>query len=214
MAKKKANETAAAEPETTAGESADEETQAEETTTDAPPEEKGPLSKLQDAVRDILDYDQIGEIRLALYSRESELEKHAKKGSDLGVREEDARRRLHVIRGDSLRFGLTRIFAPEEVTEQRDVFFDQEKPNGRPAADETITFRTVDGRDVTCHVDRLEELHLSDLLALFTAGTMPSHLENEIRSQDFWYLIEGSDGGSEALAREVGAAFEDRGVLA
>lgn len=103
-----------------------------------PDEPKGPLSQLQDAVRAILDYDQIGEIRLALYSRETELEKHAKKGSDLGVREEDARRRLHVIRGDSLRFGLTRIFAPEEVTEQRDVFFDREKTNGRPMSDADV----------------------------------------------------------------------------
>lgn len=166
--------------------------------------EPGPLSKLQAAVRELLDYDQIGEIRLALYSREAELEKHAKKGSDLGVREEDARRRLHVIRGDSLRFGLTRIFAPEEVTEQRDVFFDREKPNGRPDADISVVFVTEAGEQVTC---TLEQLRVADKLLeiqkLWLADVLPASLEQQIRTAGLWHLVEGEEEAGRALA-EVG----------
>lgn len=109
---------------------------AEPPKTDEP--EPGPLSKLQAALQELLDYDQITEVRLALYSREAELEKHTKKGSDLGVREEDARRRLRVIRGSEERFGLVMIFAPVEATEQRDVFYDREKPSGRPKSDAEV----------------------------------------------------------------------------
>lgn len=179
--------------------------------------EPGPLSKFQTALQELLDYDQITEIRLALYSREAELEKHTKKGSDLGVREEDARRRLRVIRGSDERFGLVMIFAPAEVTEQRDVFFDREKPNGRPDAestDETITFRTVDGRDLTAHRDHLhEEPVLGELRALHTAGTMTDEVKRAIDDADIADLfgaweIGGGPDGEEEEGRELAAASE------
>lgn len=171
-----------------------------EDTTTAEPEkpaepEPGPLTKLQAAIQELLDYDQITEIRLALYSRETELEKHVKKGSDLGVREEDARRRLRIVRGSDERFGLVRIFAEEIATEQRDVFFDREKANGRPDAQEvtdcTITFRTVDGRDVTCTLQQLQIAErLLEVQALYRAGILPSHVETALREQGFWHLVE------------------------
>lgn len=97
---------------------------------------QGPLSDLQAKLRDLLDYDQIAEVRLALSSRSAELEKHIKKACDLGVREEDARRRVRLIDGSDTRFGLLRIFAPEQATEQRDIFFDPENPNGRTDAEQ------------------------------------------------------------------------------
>lgn len=168
--------------------------------------EKGPLSKLQDAVRDVLDFDQITEVRLALQARREDLEKHGKKGRELGVYETDADRRMRILSGDSTTFGLLRIFEREVATEQRDIFFERESPNGRkkeeaappaqdPAesTDETITFRTVDGRDITCHVSQLEELHLADLRALHTAGILPEHVTREIHNQDFWYLVEEAE---------------------
>lgn len=155
--------------------------------------EPGPLSKLQTAVRELLDFDQISEIRLALQGRREDLEKHRKKGAELGVYEPDTHRRIALLDGSDTRFGLIRIFAREEATETRDLFFDAEKPNGRPDAegelDETITFRTVDGRDITCHRDKLWE-HAPDLRALFTAGTLEERLQNEIKDQDFWHEIE------------------------
>lgn len=156
---------------------------------EVPAIEPGPLSKLQAAIRELLDYDQIGEIRLALSSRTEEIDKHLKKASALGIREDDARRRLRLIEGTEIRYGLLRLFAPEEATSQHDVFFDQQNPNGRPQADETITFRTVDGRDITCLRDELWE-HAPDLRALFTAGTLTKAFQKEIKDQDFWHEIE------------------------
>ncbi len=180
----------------------------EETTTEDPKKpdepEPGPLSKLQIALQELLDYDQITEIRLALYSRETELEKHTKKGSDLGVREEDARRRLGVIRGSDLRFGLVRIFAEAPATEQRDVFFDRESPNGRPSAEITLTFRTMEGEEVTCTLEQLELAdRIQQIRKLYQAGMLPADVEKAVKDGDFWYLIEDEEA-ERALAEAGG----------
>lgn len=97
-------------------------------------EERSTLQILQDGVRRLLDYDQLQEVRHALTDRREALEKHRKKGTELGVVEHDADRRLQLLIGDTTRFGLIRIFERETVTEQVDVFFDASKPNGRPDA--------------------------------------------------------------------------------
>lgn len=190
---------------TTSGTEADAGT---EPAADAEPEkagapEPGPLTKLQDGVRVLFDHDQLSEIRLALNARREDLKRHEKKGVELGVSEPDARFKLEILDGTSTKFGLIKIFAPIQASETRDLFFDRESPNGRPGAeestDETITFRTVDGRDITCHRDKLWE-HAPDLRALFTAGTLPEKLEKEIKDQDFWYEIEpeAETAGAEA----------------
>lgn len=106
-------------------------------TSEAGEKMQGRLSELQSKLRDLLDYDQIAEVRLALGTRETDLEKHIKKANELGVREEDARRRLRLIRSSDTRFGLLSIFAAEEATYTErtlDMFYDQERPDGRPAA--------------------------------------------------------------------------------
>lgn len=185
-------ETTEAEPETTG----DPETPAEEATDEPekPADEPGPLTKLQNAVRELLDFDQITEVRLALQGRREDLEKHRKKGAELGVYEPDTHRRIGLLDGSDTKFGLVRIFAREEATETRDLFFDAEKPNGRPDAeplDGTITFRTVDGKDITCTFEQLETAaRLAEVRALHRAGILPAHVEKAIRDGDFWHLIE------------------------
>lgn len=144
--------------------------------------EPGPLSQLQEALEALLDYDQMTEIRLALVSRAGELEKHTKKGSDLGVREEDARRRLRIIQGSDTRFGLCRIFAERPVTEQRDVFFDREKPNGRPDGhvdefeEPGVAFDPLTGEDLS---EQREAAALADETRTAVGGS-PTLLEEGI----------------------------------
>lgn len=165
---------------------------------------QGPLSELQEKLRALLDYDQITEVRLALGAREGEIEKHIKKANDLGVREEDARRRLRLIRGSDTRFGLLRIFAPEETTysETRDLFFDQESPNGRPTI--KITFRTQDGEEVTLTSEQLGlGERLVEVRELYAAGMLPADVEQSLRDGGFWHLIEdGWDEGPPAADAE------------
>lgn len=248
--------------------SEDEEEEEEDDDDETP--EAGPLTKIQNAIRAVLDHDQLSEIRLALSARREDLKKHEKKGVELGVSEPDARFRLEILDGTSTKFGLTKIFAPLQASETRDLFFDREKPNGRPRAKdptventtftfrtvdgrditctgaqlrlahilmdlramrvagtlpeavevafremgfshliedakpagnepatETITFQTVDGRDVTCNVEQLEQLHLEDLRALHRAGIMPENVRGEVMAQDFWHLIDESEAAGQ-----------------
>lgn len=178
-------------------------TEAEDTTKEPTRAERmqGRLVELQEKLRGLIDYDQVAEIRLALSSRSADLEKHVKKAGELGVREEDARRRIRLIQGSDTRFGLLRIFAPEETTEQTDVFFDPSNPNGRP--DATITFKTIDGEEIVCTLDQLEQAEkLIELRALYQAGILPGEVETAIKDGDFWHLIEADDL---ALAVETGA---------
>lgn len=199
----------AAEPETAPEEGKKQETATtgDDTETGEEIEEKGPLSKLQDSLRELLDYDQLTEVRLALKARREDLAKHRKKGTELGVYEQDAQRRLFLLDGDDTRFGLIRIFEREQATETRDLFFDREKANGRPdsALDGTITFHTVDGQSITC---TLEQLELADkivhLRALHTAGILPEYVEKAIRDGDFWHLIEDENEAHRALAEAGG----------
>ena len=107
--------------------------QATEQTAEHPDEpEPGPLTQLQEQVRALFSFDQLSEIRLALSARLEDLKKHEKKGTELGVSEPDTRYRLEILKATSETFGLLRIFAPEQLSETRDLFFDREKPNGRP----------------------------------------------------------------------------------
>lgn len=197
MGKKKQEEQEQAAEETTTAPGTEDETPGgestgEQETADAP--EPGPLSKLQTAVRELLDFDQITEVRLALQGRREDLEKHRKKGAELGVYEPDTHRRIALLDGSDTKFGLTRIFAREEDSETRDLFFDREKENGRPDGDDTITFRTVDGRDVTCLLDDLDlPEHLRELRALYRAGILPDRVEKAARDGDFWYEVEAEE---------------------
>lgn len=84
------------------------------------------LTLAQDALRVLLDYDELLEVRLALRARRGELEKHKKKGAVLGVEELDAIRRLRILDGTETEWGLLRLFAEEHTAENRDLFFDQE----------------------------------------------------------------------------------------
>lgn len=159
--------------------------------------EPGPLTKIQDAMRELLDHDQLSEIRLALGARREDLKKHEKKGTELGVSEPDARFRLDILDGTSTKFGLIKIFAPFFASETRDLFYDREKPNGRPAAKQptleetTFTFRTVDGRDITCTGGQLRNAHiLMDLRAMRVAGTLPEAIEVAFREMGYAHLIE------------------------
>ena len=98
---------------------------------------QSPLIELQEKLRALLDFDQLTEVRLALFSRMEELEKHLKKGSQLGIAEQDARRRILLIDGSDIRYGLARIFAAEVCAydETRDLFFDK-GPDGQETGGE------------------------------------------------------------------------------
>jgi hypothetical protein len=52
---------------------------------------------------------------LELDARRDELEKHQKKGGNLGVDEPDTRRRIRLLDGDTTPWGLIRLFAPESA---------------------------------------------------------------------------------------------------
>lgn len=177
--------------------------------------EAGPLTKTQDAIRAVLDHDQLSEIRLALSARREDLKKHEKKGVELGVSEPDARFRLEILDGTSTKFGLTKIFSALQASETRDLFFDREKPNGRPRAKEasvetaTFTFRTVDGRDITCTGAQLRLAHiLMDLRAMRVAGTLPEAIEVAFREMGFAHLIEDAKPASNEPAAEEPAVTE------
>lgn len=171
----------------------------------------GPLSEIQSAIRTLLDADQIGEVRLALIARRSELEKHRKKGTDLGVRELDAMRRLRILDGDDTAFGLLLVFAPEAVSETVDMFFDATPSANGASAEEpaevarweptTVTFRTVDGRDITTTPEGLAIAGtLLEVRALHRAGILPSNVERVFRERDLWHLVEDAGADSEQLA--------------
>lgn len=116
---------------------------AEESEADTEPETEdddnsaqGSLADSQNALRGLLDYDQLQEVRLALTARRSDLEKHRKKGNDLGVDENDAARRIRIIDGSDVRWGLKKLFAEEVTTYTRDLFFDRAPGTNGSAGEE------------------------------------------------------------------------------